>query len=491
MPTNTSVPSNILVFKVSSVSDVAPGQQFSYSISVITSNTTDTSVTMVDTLNSNLTVLSASAGAGGSCSSGQRVSCSLIIRDVNPASVTIQVQVNPSTPGNTVISNVASVGSTNSSTVNVRVIGVAVPTSTPTQGGTPSTPTPIIMTTPTSTGTIVAQPSNTPATTTELPRPTSKPAPAPASDLQRKQPTVTPPPPPAPPTPEPAVPTEPPTAAPVVARPAVVRPTAVRRTQVPSTSTSVSTSAPATQTNTPVASGPPADLFFRLGSDWGSAYPGQDVNFTLVIRNIRAASASGANTLRNVTLRSQLPSNIEVRGAKADRGSDPTVAGNEVRYTIAQLAPGEAVELTVTSRIRPGVTSGTLLVAQGQAQYDGLSAPIFSNVTSVLVVGTSPAQQTVSPAAQQAAAPAASATAAPSPTRTAATALPSSSMGGGAAIAATTLTPTAMPTNVVSPSPVSAPLPATSGGVPVGGVLLMGMTMLLRTWRLHRARERI
>jgi hypothetical protein len=233
-----------------------------------------------------------------------------------------------------------------------------------------------------------------------------------------------------------------------------------------------------------VVTGATGDLFFRLGSDWGSAYPGQDINFTLVLRNTRAANASGANNLRNVTLRSVLPSNIEVRGAKADRGSDPTVSGNEVRYTITQIAPGEAVELTISSRIRLGVTSGTLLVAQGQVQYDGLGAPAFSNVVSVLVVGTS--------SAQQAAPTTVTTTASPSPTHTATSALPSSNQGSGAPAAAVTLTPTTVPTRVAaSPVPAPAPLPETSGGVPVGGVLLLGMTLFLRTWRLHRARERI
>jgi hypothetical protein len=230
--------------------------------------------------------------------------------------------------------------------------------------------------------------------------------------------------------------------------------------------------------------GPVSDVFFRFGSDWGSAYPGQDVNFTLVIRNTRATAANGANNLRNVTLRSVLPNNVEVRGAKADRGADPTVSGNEVRYTIAELAPGEGIELTIASRIRAGIASGTLLVAQGQVQYDGLSAPAFSNVVSVLVVGsTSPAQQAASATAS------ATALSSPSPTATATAKLPSSNLGGGVPAAASTSTP--IPTKVASPAPAPAPLPETSGGVPVGGVLLLGMTLFLRTWRLHRARERI
>jgi hypothetical protein len=37
----------------------------------------------------------------------------------------------------------------------------------------------------------------------------------------------------------------------------------------------------------------------------------------------------------------------------------------------------------------------------------------------------------------------------------------------------------------------SAPLPDTSSGVPMAGVLLLGMTLLVRTVRLHRAKERL
>jgi hypothetical protein len=36
-----------------------------------------------------------------------------------------------------------------------------------------------------------------------------------------------------------------------------------------------------------------------------------------------------------------------------------------------------------------------------------------------------------------------------------------------------------------------APLPATSTGVPLAGLVLLGLTMVVRTVRLHRARERV
>jgi hypothetical protein len=37
----------------------------------------------------------------------------------------------------------------------------------------------------------------------------------------------------------------------------------------------------------------------------------------------------------------------------------------------------------------------------------------------------------------------------------------------------------------------AAPLPATSQGIPISGILLLGLTLLLRTVRIHRAQERI
>jgi hypothetical protein len=287
---------------------------------------------------------------------------------------------------------------------------------------------------------------------------------------------VTPPPPPPPPTPP--LPTAAPTAKPTAPQVA-----AVRRTVVP-TSTPIP---PPTVIPTPSLVGvAPSDLFFRLGSDWGSAYPSQQVNYTLVIRNARAVAPNGANDLRNVSLRSVLPPNLEVVRANVDRGADPNVTGNEVSYTISQLAPGEGVELTITTRIKTDVSSGTLLVTQGQIQYDGLSAPIYSNIVSLLVVGTSPAQAVTNATA--------TATSSKTPTATVSGGL----LGAVMEISPTntpTITPTITPaksaTAVTGGATPTAPLPETSGGTPLGGVLLLGMTLFLRTWRLHRARERI
>ena len=496
--TNTPVSSTISVFKSASVTDAAPGQQFSYSIAVIKIGTGTATETMEDTIDSNLDVLSATSGAG-ICTSGQTVSCQLTVSAASSAVVTIQVRVRSGTPNGTVISNTASVAG-KSGSVNVTVSGAAVPTSTSTPIGSTQTPvqpptntatSPVTPIPPTNTSSVIP-PTPLPATSTPTTKPTSAPPPNPAPESAQRQarPTETPPPPPAPPTPEPVVPTAPPTAAPVVSRPARPTATRIKVTAVPSTITPLpptSTAIPNTPTPSPA---PVNDIFFRLGSDWGSAYPGQEINFTLVIRNTRIAYANGSGTLHNVILSSQIPSNIEVRGAKADRGSDPTVTGNEVRYTIAQLAPGEGIELTIAARIRTGVTPGTLLTAQGQARYDGLSTVAFSNVSSVLVVSPSPRLLAASATIPS--------TSTPSPTGTATTMPSSGSIGGTPDSAVVSVSASVVPsTSSVTPTPVasvpdaSAPLPNTSGGLPIGGVLLLGMTLLLRTWRLHRVRERI
>ncbi|PDW01964.1 hypothetical protein CJ255_16445 [Candidatus Viridilinea mediisalina] len=264
------------------------------------------------------------------------------------------------------------------------------------------------------------------------------------------------------------------------------------------------------------------DLFFRMASDWGSAYPGQQVNYTLVLRNTHGGAASGSlsgqkvfflpvadnavlvsqvsqdATMRNLALRVVMPDNLEVLDARADRGADPSLNGQEIVQRLEQLAPGEGVELTIATRIRPNVAAGTLLVAQGQLLYDGLAQALFSNIVSVQVVGS--LQPTVGqlvtgvPATD------------PSPTATAATAVATESpeptdtvaepVAAGASPTPTTATVTATtataePVAAAGEPPTAAPLPDTRTGVPFLGILLLGMTLFTRTWRLHRARERI
>lgn len=228
-----------------------------------------------------------------------------------------------------------------------------------------------------------------------------------------------------------------------------------------------------------------------MASDWGSAFAGQEVQYTLVLRNTRAPAADGVNDLNNVTISSRMPSNLEVQGATADRsGSDPTVTGNDILYQIASLKPGEGVEIAIRSRIRANVARGTLIVAQSQVQYTGLTQPIFSNIVTVQVVDQAP-QATVAPTATPTA---------PPPTATAtATSAPASPIASPQTVQLTPTVGRGTPTSTATAQPpaggvqpdTEAPLPATNAGVPLAGLILLGLTLLTRTVRLHRSRERI
>ncbi|MFV9503915.1 MAG: hypothetical protein AB4911_05040 [Oscillochloridaceae bacterium umkhey_bin13] len=523
--TNTPAPvSGVQVFKFTSVDAAAPGQEFSFSVSVITDSSISQRVTMTDQLDPNLELVSIRSNIGG-CALGPPLSCTFDIRDTEPAAVTIQVRVrNNATPGST-ITNVASANGRGSAPVSVRVLSGAV-TPVPT---TPTTVTPVTVVPTTVTPVTVVPTTVTPVTVVPTPvtpvtvTPTDTPLPLPPT-VPPPPPTAAPPPPPdpgpggggggdtgggqiiappAPPTPMPAVPTEPPTPAPPAGGGSTVRPTAaVPPTRVPAPQTPTNTPASLTPspgiTASPTAIGGQTDepIFLRMASDWGSAYPGQQVNLTLVVRNDRVAAADGSNNLRNLDLRSALPTNLEVLGARADRGADPTVNGQQVTHTLDTLAPGEAVELTIATRIRPNVAAGTLLVVQGELRYEGLAQSLFSNIVSIQVVGnlqpTAAPIQTLPPGSYP---PPGS----PGPT---ATSGPTMTSGPTSPPAATALPPTADPTQpigqqptpqppVATPTPPPAPLPETTAGIPMLGILLLGLTMLTRTWRLHRARERI
>jgi hypothetical protein len=233
------------------------------------------------------------------------------------------------------------------------------------------------------------------------------------------------------------------------------------------------------------------NVFFRIASDWGSANAGQEVKYTIALRNTR--SAGDANNLSDLLIRSTLPSNLEVLGASSDRGVDPTVAGNDVQLRIATLKPGETIELTVRTRIKPKVARGTLIVSQAQATYAGLAQALFSNVVTVLVVDAAP----TSAATAVAQAGTATSTVAP-PTNTAqivatgtSTVVGATSTQGSIVNQAATATGVVLPTATVAPTTPTAPLPNTSTGVPILGFALLGLTMLVRTVRLHRVRERI
>jgi uncharacterized repeat protein (TIGR01451 family) len=244
----------------------------------------------------------------------------------------------------------------------------------------------------------------------------------------------------------------------------------------------------------------PAGVFFRMTSDWGSAFPGQEVNYTLVVRN----NTNGP--LNNVRLRSELPANLSVLGASSDSGQDPQVVGNTVEYSSTQLAAGSGVEVTVRTQIKPTVAIGTLLLAQGQLSYDGLAQPTFSNLVSVLVVSSQQATATNTVVASNTALPATAtaggaypppATASAPANTTTSVASPTVSGTSAPTVApsatrSTTNTPVPPPTATLPPAGGGTPeLPPTDAGVPLAGIILLGLTMLTRTVRLHRAKSRM
>jgi hypothetical protein len=191
--------------------------------------------------------------------------------------------------------------------------------------------------------------------------------------------------------------------------------------------------------------------------------------------------------VRDVELTSRLPANLTVDGATADQGGDPALSGNTITYNLLTLGPGESIEVTAFTTIKPGVPAGTILVAQGQLTYESADQPVNSNIVTVQIVDEAQAEIAT-------ATPRFTATSGPSPTAATVAQLPSPT-----GTRAATATPTQAAAGVAPQEPEAtvteedeeAPLPATSTGVPLAGLVLLGMTLLVRTIRIKRSRERL
>jgi uncharacterized repeat protein (TIGR01451 family) len=222
-----------------------------------------------------------------------------------------------------------------------------------------------------------------------------------------------------------------------------------------------------------------------MQSDWGSAYPGQEINYVIAAQNTRTSGA-----MRNMRIMSSVPANLEVISASASYGVDPnlrsvpvTVAGNDVTLELDQLRPAEQTIIAIKTKVKGDVAIGARIVSQAQLTFTGIRATAFTNLVTVQVVGAAPTRlaQQPSPTATT------GATIGPSPTASA-TAQPTASATSAPAPSATTgaAAPTVQP-----PPRAAAPLPETSTGVPIFGFALLGMTLMLRTVRVHRAQSRI
>jgi hypothetical protein len=184
-----------------------------------------------------------------------------------------------------------------------------------------------------------------------------------------------------------------------------------------------------------------------------------------------------------------LPANIEITGKpKSDRG-DPEQSGNRVVLRLNELVPGQSVELAIPSKLKESVAVDTRVVSQAELSFEGLNTPIYSNIAPILVVGQAP---TVQPAVAATAAPTSQATSEPATPLPSATPDPNAQAQAVAAPAApTTVAPTAVSGQPQVVKPAAPPLPETSSGVPISGMVLFGMTLLIRTVRIHRSQTRI
>jgi uncharacterized repeat protein (TIGR01451 family) len=224
-----------------------------------------------------------------------------------------------------------------------------------------------------------------------------------------------------------------------------------------------------------------------MGADWGSAYPGQQIYYVIALTNNRPSDGS---PFANLVISSVLPANLEILGAQTDpAGRDPEISGNTLAIKRDSLKPGETLIVGVRTRIKAGVATGTLIVAQSQLTYDGLQLPVRSNLVTVQVVGSPSIQAGVAQAQQTPATPTAAATDTPAPLATTVPVTATLVLATPAAAPTlTTDTAAAAPTRPAEASPI---LPETGAGVPIFGIALLGMTLMVRTVRVRREKERI
>ncbi|NWG22679.1 MAG: DUF11 domain-containing protein, partial [Chloroflexi bacterium] len=237
-------------------------------------------------------------------------------------------------------------------------------------------------------------------------------------------------------------------------------------------------------------------IFFRMASNWGSAFPGDTVTYVIAVRNTHPS-----NALRDLALRSVMPANLEILALSAgpiDRTTpgafspnDPSRADNRITLGVAELPAGQGFEVTVQTRIKPGVPAGTRIVAQSELTFAGLQIPLYSNIVGVEVVSAAQAQVLPTDTAMPTASPVPTNTAIPTEAPTASPTAEPQAAAVGAVQPAVAPTATLRPAGSAPAPAAAAPLPATSTGVPLVGFALLGMTMLVRTWRLHRAQSRI
>jgi hypothetical protein len=541
-PTNTPVPTGFRVIKEAlgldgrGIAMVSPGSEFLYSIRVDNAVAIAVPVQLTDTFPTQVRPVAIVSVQNGSCLplSGQTLTCTMTPSSTRISTVVVRVRVVAST-GATISNQATATLSTGQSTTgSARVVTVgtgnptAVPT-TPTRVPTtpPSTPQPTAHpVTPQPT----ARPVTPQPTSPGNPQPTTPPSTPQPTSPGNPQPTAVPSLTPAPnvspaPTAKPtAKPVVKPTAKPVVkptakpgakptAKPAA-KPTAKPAAKPTTKPAAKPTTAPAggrnpqptatagrsqTQQRGPTATAAPTatpgptlppvttpepgkpSIRFNLKSDWGQVFVGDTFEYVVTLQNVGKEaggssplmSSGGRNKveamrniqpLQNVVIGDDINPAFEVLEASGT-GLTVKTNGQKVEATRATLAGGEEVKLRIKVRARSRDVLPVTISNQATLLYTGLSHNVFSNIVDIVVAAKNAPTATVAPTDVP--------TVAPTDAPKAAGAVPGD------------VPPAA------KPEELGKDLPQTSGGVPLFGFVLLGLTLLIHSLRAHRSRVRI
>jgi uncharacterized repeat protein (TIGR01451 family) len=115
--------------------------------------------------------------------------------------------------------------------------------------------------------------------------------------------------------------------------------------------------------------------------------PGENVTFTLVVTN------PGTTPAADVVVIDPIPAQVEILSATAPTGTI-TVTGQDVRFSIATLQPGETITITIETRVRADVTVPFVIVNEACIQTSTMSARCASasviSVTALPSTGETP-----------------------------------------------------------------------------------------------------
>jgi hypothetical protein len=230
---------------------------------------------------------------------------------------------------------------------------------------------------------------------------------------------------------------------------------------------------------TPVPGQP--SIRFNLKSDWGQVFVGDTFEYVITLQNVgqeaggsspmmSPSRSSKVEALRNIAPLNNVVISDDINGAfevidATGEGLTVKTTGQKIEATRAVLAGGEEVKVRIKVRARPSDVLPVTISNQATLLYTGLPLNVFSNIVDITVAAKN----------------APTATAAPTNVPTNTPAVGTNSAGGTQQEIPVPARPEELGTN----------LPQTSGGIPLYGFVLLGLTLLLHSIRAHRARVRI